>query len=98
VGVIEQLGFPDQSFAVVPSTFMLHHLLDDLKRQGLAEIARVLKPGGRLFVVDLKGHALPVGEPPNTSNCPPENAASCWISMPRSISACVSATPSAPAR
>jgi SAM-dependent methyltransferase len=31
---------------------MMHQLPDDLKRQGLAEIARVLKPGGRLLVVD----------------------------------------------
>lgn len=54
VGVIEQLAFPDQSFDVVLSTFMMHVLPDDLKRQGLAEIARVLKPGGRLLVVDFK--------------------------------------------
>ena len=59
VGVIEQLAFPDQSFDVVLSTFMMHHLPDDLKRQGLAEIARVLKPGGRLLVLDMKGPAGP---------------------------------------
>lgn len=54
VGVIEQLAFADQSFDVVLSTFMMHILPDDLKRQGLAEITRVLKPGGRLLVVDFK--------------------------------------------
>jgi ubiquinone/menaquinone biosynthesis C-methylase UbiE len=59
VGVIEQLSFPDQSFDVVLSTFMMHHLPDDLKRRGLAEIARVLKPGGRLLVLDMKGPAGP---------------------------------------
>lgn len=58
VGVIEQIAFPDQSFDVVLSTFMMHHLPDDLKRQGLAEIAHVLKPRGRLLVLDMKG---PVG-------------------------------------
>jgi ubiquinone/menaquinone biosynthesis C-methylase UbiE len=54
VGVIEQLAFPDQSFDVVLSTLMMHHLPDDLKRQGLSEIARVLKPEGRLLVVDFQ--------------------------------------------
>ena len=46
VGVIEQLAFPDQTFDVVLSTIMMHHVPVGLKRQGLAEIARVLKPGG----------------------------------------------------
>ena len=33
---------------------MMHHLSDHLKREGLAEITRVLKPGGRLVVADFK--------------------------------------------
>jgi ubiquinone/menaquinone biosynthesis C-methylase UbiE len=52
VGVIERLPFADQSFDVVFSTLMMHHLPAPLKRQGLAEIARVLKPGGRLVIAD----------------------------------------------
>ncbi len=52
IGVIEQLPFPDQTFDVVFSTLMMHHLPASLKRQGLAEIARVLKPGGRLVIAD----------------------------------------------
>src|SRR5258706_8591903 len=51
---IERMPFPNQSFDVVLSTFMMHHLSDDLKRQGLSEIARVLKPQGRLLVIDFK--------------------------------------------
>jgi ubiquinone/menaquinone biosynthesis C-methylase UbiE len=52
IGVIEQLAFPDQTFDVVLSTLMMHHLPASLKAQGLAEIARVLKPGGRLIIAD----------------------------------------------
>jgi ubiquinone/menaquinone biosynthesis C-methylase UbiE len=54
IGVIEQLAFPDQAFDVVFSTLMMHHLPAGLKRQGLAEIGRVLKPGGRLVIADFK--------------------------------------------
>lgn len=42
---------------------MMHHLPDDLKRQGLAEIASVLKPGGRLLVVDFKRPEEHYGRP-----------------------------------
>jgi ubiquinone/menaquinone biosynthesis C-methylase UbiE len=52
VGVIEQLPFPDATFDVVFSTLMMHHLPAPLKGQGLAEIARVLKPRGRLVIAD----------------------------------------------
>jgi len=54
VGVIERLDFLNQTFDVVLSTIMMHHLSDTLKRQGLDEIYRVLKPGGRLVIADFK--------------------------------------------
>jgi ubiquinone/menaquinone biosynthesis C-methylase UbiE len=49
---IEKLPFDDQQFNVVLSSFMLHHLPEDVMRRGFAEIHRVLQHGGRLVAVD----------------------------------------------
>src|SRR5205823_4989457 len=46
VGDVQELPFEDRSFDVVVAAWMLYHV-GDLER-GLAEIARVLRPGGRL--------------------------------------------------
>lgn len=52
---VEALSFADQTFDAVASSLVFHHLPAALKRQGLAEIHRVLKPGGRLLLVDFFG-------------------------------------------
>ncbi len=75
LAAIEDLPFPDASFDVVLSSFMLHHLPGEVRRQGFAQVLRVLKPGGRFLAVDLAdrsrsligrltgvfGHAMPQG-------------------------------------
>jgi ubiquinone/menaquinone biosynthesis C-methylase UbiE len=48
----ESLPFPDAQFDVALSTVMLHHLRRAVREQCVGEMHRVLKPGGRLLIVD----------------------------------------------
>lgn len=56
----EDLPYADASFDRVLSSLMLHHLNAEKKTLALAEIRRVLAPGGTLSLVDLidDGHGL----------------------------------------
>jgi len=46
----------DSSFDVVLCTFVVHHLPgDEIREKSFAEMMRVLKPGGRMLVVDFPG-------------------------------------------
>lgn len=52
-GYAQRLPYADASFDRVLSALMLHHLDDATKRAAAAEVARVLRPGGRLHLVDM---------------------------------------------
>lgn len=49
----EELPYPDASFDRALSTFFFHHLNYGLKVKALAEIARVLRPGGQAAILDV---------------------------------------------
>jgi ubiquinone/menaquinone biosynthesis C-methylase UbiE len=55
-GYAQQLPFADGEFDRALSSMMLHHLDEDVKAGALVELHRVLRPGGRLHIVDIGGH------------------------------------------
>ncbi|MBF6332820.1 class I SAM-dependent methyltransferase [Nocardia transvalensis] len=55
----QQLPYGDAEFDRVLSSMMLHHLDPEAKAQAAAEVLRVLRPGGRLHVVDIGGAVGP---------------------------------------
>jgi Methylase involved in ubiquinone/menaquinone biosynthesis len=57
LGGINAIPFPDNQFDVVLCSFMIFHMSEGVRQKGIEEIFRVLKPNGRLMVLDL---SLPV--------------------------------------
>jgi ubiquinone/menaquinone biosynthesis C-methylase UbiE len=55
-GYAQRLPYQDGEFDRVLSSMMLHHLDSDAKPTAAAEIFRVLRPGGRLHLVDMGGN------------------------------------------
>ena len=49
----EDLPYPAGSFDRVVSTFFFHHLTAELKANSLAELWRVLRPGGSAIILDV---------------------------------------------
>jgi ubiquinone/menaquinone biosynthesis C-methylase UbiE len=52
-GYAQKLPYHDGEFDRVLSSMMLHHLGSDAKAAAAAEVFRVLRPGGRLHLVDV---------------------------------------------
>ena len=54
-GYAQRLPYEDGEFDRVLSSMMLHHLDEDAKSAAADEVFRVLRPGGRLHLVDIGG-------------------------------------------
>jgi len=54
VEAAEKLSFPAGTFDAVISSFVLHHLPENLQNDAFRELKRVLKPGGLFFAIDMK--------------------------------------------
>ena len=83
VGDASALPFPDASFDVAVSTFSVHHWAEPAT--GLAEIGRVLRPGGRALIWDVKPDGVPLPDRAQTRGysepagaCPRHIAAADW--------------------
>ena len=56
VANIQDIPFPNEHFDEVMCSFMIFHMSEKVRNNGIKEIFRVLKPNGKLLVLDL---ALP---------------------------------------
>lgn len=54
VATAQSLPFPDATFDAVFCTLAMHHLPEDARPGALAEMRRVLKPHGRVLVVEVR--------------------------------------------
>jgi ubiquinone/menaquinone biosynthesis C-methylase UbiE len=53
VASVDQVPYPENTFDVVFSTLMYHHLTETQRSAAFVELDRLIKPGGRLIVVDI---------------------------------------------
>lgn len=53
-GVAEELPCADGTADLVVSSLAFHHIPEDRREQALAEVFRVLRPGGRLLLADFR--------------------------------------------
>lgn len=53
-GVAEALDAPDDSYDVVVSSLMIHHLPQTLRPQAIEEMFRVLRAGGQVLIADFR--------------------------------------------
>jgi ubiquinone/menaquinone biosynthesis C-methylase UbiE len=60
VGSIENIPFPDEHFDEVMCSFMIFHMSEKVRNKGIEEIFRVLKPQGKLMVLDIALPTKPV--------------------------------------
>ncbi len=60
LGSIDDIPFSANQFDAVLCSFMIFHMSEAVRRKGIQEIHRVLKPQGRLLVVDLTPPTDPV--------------------------------------
>ena len=64
VGVAQSLELADGAFDLVVSTLALHHVPEEARAAAVAEMFRVLRPGGRLLIAEYRPPANPLLDDP----------------------------------